>query len=281
MIGPGRLAIVSLLAIPVLLLLPQIPSCAMAHASREGRVLDANGKGIPSAAVIATANLRCSASSLVESHTATRTEYRIVTHTNDEGQYTVPSNWFRLDLAHLLPWAALQCDQTWNVDAFKLGYVSDLDAQLWARTDIHGLPVAYELSTAKGHTSATWKSLSVEVGSIVLIPRELSLRESAVYYANVLKSGGFVEDQEPTQDELKAKSQGVEYFAGQICALQPSDPIDWVDSLHVFVTHRNIFIRSLKKQEPDVLRLAGESGKPPVFRASSICSALRAAGDSI
>lgn len=256
-----------------ILYLPVIPGCVMSHTTKAGRVVDAaTGKGVSDAAVIATSNMTCSGGGFVESRTSMDTEYRIVAHSNKDGSYVIASTWSDVDFVHFFGLGA--CHEAWTLKAFKLGYVSSDDATEWAPETPAGVGSMSRLAV-EGHPNATWLLVSAHVEPIVLNAHPLPVGDAAKYYANVIKSGGFPQPDQPNDDEIRMRLDAGSYFEDQICRLNPDDRLDWGDDMSVFVSDHIAFVRQLDRMEPSAFEVARQTGRPSVFRAGTICAAMR------
>ena len=261
-------------AIALIFYLPGLPSCVMSHTGKIGKVVEgSSGRGVPDAAVIATAYLTCSGSFGVESRTSTETEYRVVAHTDSEGRYVVPSTWFDLDFAHFVPFLGA-CHEVWTLKPFKLGYVSLDDEKLWVKDRID-LPPLPPMFADKGRPAALWLLLFARIEPLVIDLHPLAVGDAAHYYTNVIKSGGFPDSNTLTPDEARMRKDAGQYFANQVCRLDPDDPLDWGASMEVFVSDRFWFIKKIGNVEPTAFEISLQHGKPAVFKARTICNAMR------
>lgn len=247
----------------------------MAHVGKRGRVVDASGNGVSQAAVIATAKMTCSGSFGPETRTSTETEYRVVTVTDEKGTYAVPSTWYDLNVAHLFPFSG-GCSEHWTLTAFKLGYVLSDDEWLWARRDISNPPVLPPLFSSEGRPSALWLVLFARVDPIQLDAHELPLGDEAKYSKNVLNSGGFPDNpRRPTRNELSMRRTAAAHFSAGVCGLDPDDRIDWGATMSQFAQDDLAFLGTLDGLDPEGFEISRQHGGLPVFRAGTICEAMR------
>jgi hypothetical protein len=254
--------------------LPGIPGCVMSHTTKAGSVVDpATGRGVADAAVIATSNMTCSGGGFVESRTSTDTEYRIVAHSDEDGSYVIPSTWSDVGFVHLFGFLGA-CHEAWTLKPFKLGYVSSDDAKEWARETPIGVGSMSRLAV-EGHPNATWLLMSARVEPIALNAHPLPVGDAARYYSSVIGSGGFPQPDQPNDDEIRMRLDAGSYFEEQLCRLNPDDEIDWGDDMRFFVSNRIGFVRQLDRMEPAAFEVSRQTGKPSVFKAKTICDAMR------
>jgi hypothetical protein len=162
----------------------------------------------------------------------------------------------------------------WTLKPFKLGYVASDDAKAWALETPDGVGPMARL-VVEGHPYATWLVTSARLEPVVLNAYPLPAGDAARYHASVIRSGGFPQPEQPNDDEIRMRLNAGSYFEDQICRLDPDDRLDWSDDISVFVSNRIGFVRQLDRMEPAAFEVSRRTGKPPVFKAKTICDAMQ------
>ena len=265
-----------ILGVLALFYLPLVPGCIMAHAPKSGRIVDeTTGKGIPNAFVIVAAEMTNSGGTPWESHTATDTEYRVVVHTDSDGNYWIPNTWLHLDFAHFYPFFGSHRER-WVLTAFKPGYVIADDERNWDEIPPNA---PYYLQSARFNASAHppaayWLGLFVKVEPLLMHETTLSIGDSARYYGSVIGTGQFGIKREWTTDELSMRDASTLFFLPRICALDPEQEIDWGHNIGAFVIDPKKYRNRWHELDPSGFERASQTGKDR-SKAKYVCEAMK------
>lgn len=237
----------------------------MANMPKSGRLVDeSTGKGVPDATVIASAIFNAEN----PIHGSARDEpYRVLTTTDEDGRYYIPSTWGHLRLA--LP--GMDARERWIITAYKPGYVVAADDEDLRKFRQSGLNKFRPKSTTFS-PAATWLGFWVQVDPIALRRVELSLKEAVTYYRDVLGAGLYVENARDDA-EVALRAQAYATFEPMICGLEQDDIVDQNTggAFASFAFNSVKFVLALRSMEPDGF---GDASTHPVFHAGSVCQAL-------
>lgn len=268
--------------------LPQLPGCLTAHASKFGRVVDADtGKGMAGIIVIASADISTSGGApfFPETLSSFTTEYRVVTTTDKDGKYWIHSTWIQSDLRHFLPLFG-DFDQEWHVIAFRPGYVMDRDyeyVQKISRRD------SYDQSIISGgHPSVSlWLGALIKLKTTKLIPTDMTVQLATAYYDSLLNvADGNAKIDRNDVDERRMASQSYHYFLPKYCSRPENDSLDMASSW--LMPSPSIYLNVLRNLEPENFQelhfKVYEQWPTPKYRskfkAGDICTAMKAAGET-
>ncbi len=238
----------------------QIPGCMMANTPKFGRIVDATGKGMADVAVIALGHFR--ADSFHGS--AAGYSYRIVTRTDVEGNYWIPSTWTHIRFA--LP--GMDAQSGWYITAFKPGYAIAADIPAFGKLD-KVVPASLADSPA-----AFWLGLAIRVRPIEIRPVTLSLEEAAGYYGNIA-SLGWTFANNLNKEEVALRKDGANYFTPRVCALDPEQQIGWGSNMAAFAQDPLSFDKEIDRLDPDWLKEPVVGYRYPHFHAKTICNSLK------
>lgn len=253
----------------LLLFLPQIPGCVMANTPKTGRVIDAaTGKGLAHVAVIAAAEFN--AQNLIHG-TNSSCRYRIIAYTDADGSYWIHNTW--LDLAFGLPGTDPRL--RWVVTAFKPGYAIEGDEGAWT-FDEYGAAKKWPASVIWS-PSSWWLGVVVRVNPIRMTPVQLSLKEAAVYYGNIISAGACNSAMPLSVEERELRKTGYDIFLPKVCEMPPDTEMDMTeaDAFSAFTYHIERSDVSLRRLEPSGFQ---DLYRHPVFHAGNVCQSLIAGG---
>jgi hypothetical protein len=264
------------LALVGLIYLPSVPSYIMTHSSKVGRVVDTiTGKGLSGVAVIAAAEVTSSATFSPETRTATETEYRVIVRTDSDGNYQIPGTWFHLNFSHLIPFFGTTTER-WMLTAFKPGYVLTDDEASWNSQKQNDQHQYVTHNSILNNPPSQWKGNNVRVEPIMMNQAQLTIADAARYYGTVARLGSIGTWKGLSGEDILLRKTGNDFFLPRICNLDPQEEIDWADYMNAFVLDDRVFLRKLDQLEPNSLKISGEQGKPAIFRADTVCEAMKA-----
>jgi hypothetical protein len=244
---------------------PQIPGCVMANSAKRGRVVDAKtGEGMTGVFVIASAAYY--AQGLVHGSTQGN-PYRIVTQTDADGHFHIPSTWSSSQLS--LPW--LDSRERWIVTAFKPGYVIEDDLASLGKFDRYGAPTANPNSISRS-PDAAWLGLYVEVTPIRLVETKMTDKD-AVHYFKSTAGFGLIASDRFAPEEVALRRVAHDVYSSSICDRDPESTVDAYEGL----AYTNIAYDRVKfRQKLRQLDPAGfaDGYQSPKFHARSICAAI-------
>ncbi len=259
--------VIGLLWLPFL---PQVPGCTMANMPKVGRIVDATtGKGMPDVTVIAAAHFFSQAAFSSNAYSP----YRIITHTDSNGYYWIPSTWAYLAFA--MPWQEPRL--TWVVTAFKPDYAIVGDEKAWSEFDKFGAPVYLPRSTGVS-PPALWLGWIIKVNPIRMTPIQLNLKETAVYYAQVKSVGRGLNWNDP--EEIAIRKEGYDFFLPKACSIDPVEIMDSTEAgaIMEFAVNLDSAYQRLKELEPETI--GKEIYARPKYKAGSICQVMYAGGEA-
>jgi len=249
--------------IPVSLIMlfgTQIPGCVMSNTPKFGKIIDATtGKGMPDVAVIALGHFF--AQNPIHGSRAGYV-YRLVVHTDENGNYHFPSTWSRVQVG--LPGSGATA--TWFITALKPGYAI-------ADDDFTQLKVSEPTSLAVS-PAAWWLGAAIKVDPIKMRPVEPTLDQAAGYYGYIASVGLLFADTRG-QEEVALRRAGAEYFLPRICALDEEE-VGWGGAMGVFAHSRVEFDNEINRLDPDWLKKPNSEGYYlPRHHAKNVCNALK------
>ena len=250
--------------------LPQLPTYVMVNAPKTGRVVDSTtGRGLPNVTVVAAATYN--ASGLIHG-SAYLTLYRIITTTDADGNFEIPSTWTSFGIG--IP--GTDARERWFITAIKLGYVLERDQSALSKFDEYGAPAEIPSSIAES-PPATWLGYRVRVDPLRMKPMSLSLKEAAVYYSSLKGVGGFAVGN--PKDEASLRTLGAEWFLPQVCELDTDEVMDMTTGgkLVMFSTNPDESAKRLRQLEPSGF---GDLQQHTILHAGNVCSAMKAGGDA-
>lgn len=261
-----RWIVFGLLVIPFL---PQVPSCVMANSAKSGRIVDVTtGQGIPDVAVIAAANHYAAG----PNGNGGDNTYRVITHTDANGNYWIPSQWVHLFVT--LPYG--NSHHTWLISGFKPGYAFVGDDAAWTEYRDDGQPRYWPKSV--GITPpATWFGLFVRVEPLEMRPVQLPLRDAALYYKSILVTGNGSGEIWNRPEEVAVRKVAYDIFMPKVCALPPDTAMnEWeVGAYETFVRNPSAYNRAIRKSERKAMDQALVNSKLAVFQARNVCIAMK------
>ena len=198
--------------------MPQIPARMATHMPKTGLVIDTEtGKPMPHVIVIASG--WSSQGGVLVGNGGYSTLYRIVTYTDDEGRYEIPSTW--LDMVLWVPGFSPRVG--WVVTVFQTGYAVEGDERAW-EADSEGMMFRRAASGLVTPSYAN-KGSFIEVDPIKMYKPTLTLKEAAHYYSD-LKGVGFsyFASQEP--GDVAIRKMGYALFSPWVCSLDSHAELD-------------------------------------------------------
>ena len=198
--------------------MPQIPARMATHMPKTGLVIDTE-TGRPMPHVIVIASGWSSQGGVLVGNGGYSTLYRIVTYTDDEGRYEIPSTW--LDMVLWVPGFSPRVG--WVVTVFQTGYAVVGDERAW-EADSRGEMNRQALSGLVT-PSYSYKGSFIEVDPIKMYKPTLTLKEAGHYYSD-LKGVGFPYFASEEPGDLAIRKMGYALFAPWVCSLDPDTELD-------------------------------------------------------
>jgi hypothetical protein len=260
---------------PILLLLApaslNILFNSKAYSAKEGRVIDtATGNGMPNVAVIAVANFF--GANLVHGSTQA-TLYRVITHTDADGNYRIPSKW-----GELVWWfpsiPGTAPDIRWIITVFQPGYAVIGDDRALEYYE-HG-EGAMDPNSVWLSPPATWLGTTTRVEPIKVHSVQISLKQTARYAQRIMGAGESVESRN-SPEELALRKLGNQVFLPQVCALDPEATMDPTEA-GALTAFGYDFVQSngrLGELEPSGRQ---DAYPHPIFHTRNVCEAMKAGG---
>lgn len=239
----------------------QIPGCMMANTPKFGRIVDVTGKGVSNIAVIAHGEFGAERynGGLTREYT-----YRVVTHTDADGNYWIPSTWTHIRFA--LP--GMDAQSRWYITALKPGYAIATDIPAIGKLD--KIPP----KSLADSPSALWLGLAIRVEPIEMRPVTLSLEAASGYYGHIA-SLGWTFPNNSNKEEIALRRDGANYFTPRICALDPEQQIGWGSNMAAFAQDPLSFDKEIDRLDPDWLKEPVVGYRYPHFHAKTICNSLK------
>jgi hypothetical protein len=233
----------------------------MSNTPKFGKIIDTTtGKGMPGVLVIALGHFR--ADNPIHGSRAGYV-YRVVTRTDEGGNYRVPNTWSHIQVG--LPGTGATA--TWFITAFKPGYAIASD-------DLTHLKDYVPTSTAES-PAAWWLGVVTWVEPIKMHAVELTLPQSAGYYGYIASTGWQDYASLSRPDEIALRKTGADYFLPKICALDPEEEIGWGSNIAPFAGDHIWFDKEIDRLDPDWLKKPTAEGYMiPRHHAKNICNAL-------
>jgi len=265
-----------ILGLLALFYLPLIPGCIMVHAPKSGRIVDeATGKGIPNAFVIAAGVMICSGSGFIEAHTSAESEYRVVVHTDDDGNYWLPNKWLHLTFDHFYPFFG-SCNEKWKLTAFKPGYVVSDDERIWAAVPPNARNGAH-FKPRFNHPSSYWLGLFVKVEPLLMHEKKMDVGDASKYYSDLIElTGSPPIKPERTTDELALRDASAAFFLPKVCALDPEEVIDLGPHMAAFINDSDKYVDIWNSLDHGVNYGKGGKQEYP-SKAKYVCEAMKLA----
>jgi hypothetical protein len=198
--------------------MPQMPARMATHMAKTGLVIDTEtGKPMPNVIVIASG--WSSQGGVLVGNGGYSTLYRIVTTTDAEGRYHIPTTW--LDMS---PWVPGFYPRVgWVVTVFQTGYAVVGDERAW-EADSRGM-MDRQAASGLVTPSYSYKGSFIEVDPIRMYKPTLTLKEAGHYYSD-LKGVGFPYFASEEPGDLAIRKMGYALFAPWVCSLDPDTELD-------------------------------------------------------
>jgi hypothetical protein len=243
------------------------------YGAKDGRVIDADsGKGISGARVIsvATANSRNAV------HGGSyETLFRVVETTDVNGNYSIPSQWSHVTI-WFPPIPGTGPDVRWTLTVLYPGYVTVGDENTWEKFDRFGNPVY--LARSVEHPPAV-SELGAHINDILLKKANLTLKQTALYYRQILVRGlrlEFMKDPE----EINLRKMAMHSLSDFVCTADPNSVLGYatMEGVVSFVSDVAKFAAISEKWKPTPW--PAEMYQYPMYPAADLCSALKQTGNS-
>lgn len=260
------LALGFILLLVALPFLSQLPDRVIAHMPKKGVVIDSEtGQPMPNVIVIAAG--WAFQGPIFFGPSGTINVYRIITYTDSEGRFRIPSTWSGLR------WGFPGTDHhyRWAVTAFKPGYAIVGDEIAWQfRED--GSIRSSPPSTVLPPKHSFW-GLFVEIEPIQMFKPTLNLKEAAVYYSRIRYFAPPPLPPLGPEDEA-LRQQGYSLLAPWVCAIDPQERLDkeTLSGVRSFAADRSRVSALLEELDP--LQAHMEIYQHPMFKAETICKII-------
>ena len=213
-----RFAFLIFVLLLLFLIVPLIPDRIVVHMPKTGIVVDSEtGRPMPHVIVIAAG--WTSGGPVLVGPGGYSDLYRIVTFTDENGRYRIPSTWNEI----ITGGPSFGSRTGWVVTVFKPGYAVVGDEKGWEfRSDGSSL---YRPKSVAVSPDFAYRGFDIEVAPIMMFKPTLNLKEASVYYSNVKEVGGsYFASTEP--GDLAIRQQGYALFAPWVCSLDPQFELD-------------------------------------------------------
>lgn len=261
-----RFALLVLLLPILFLIVPLFPDRIVVHMPKTGVVIDSEtGRPMPHVIVIAAG--WTSHGPVLFGPGGYSDLYRIVTYTDEDGRYRIPSTWSEIITGAL----GFGTRSGWVVTVFKPGYAIVGDEKGW-EFDKDGSSRFRPKSVAVAPDFA-YRAIDIEVAPIRMFKPTLKLKEAAVYYSSIEGVGAtYFGSTEP--GDLAIRQQGYALFAPWVCALDPESDLDrlTLDTLRGFAIDPIESGALLKSLDP--LQAHSESYQHPKYKAAIVCKII-------
>jgi len=240
------------------------------YAAKEGFVLDRDGKGIPDVAVIATAQFDVRYPLEGSAHDVL---YRFIVHTDASGKYRVPSAWSEaLRFFPAVPGVVPRV--SWILTAFKPGLVivGDVPA-LIADSDGRQRFQPDSISFPPSVSGGPW---GLNVVSIRMEQANMTARQAAFYYGDIVAAFGWVHDAQFAPQEVAMRKDGYDFFVPLVCNAPANQKMDW-DPIG-FAYDRARALTAIEHAEPTDWNAAYSHPSLAQKTAGTICSAMSGPG---
>ncbi|MBX3698900.1 MAG: hypothetical protein KC587_17900 [Nitrospira sp.] len=230
----------------IAMFLPQVPGFTVTHMAKTGLVVDSEtGKPMPNVIVIASG--WASQGPVFFGQASYNQLYRIVTRTDSEGRYRIPSNWDNWTIAA----PGFDYQMGWAITVFKTGYAVVGDDEAWS-FDGYGRANHFPLSGLVVPKFSV-RGGFVEVEPIKVYKPTLSLDEAAVYYSGI-KNVGHPHPLSTEVGDIEIRTEGYDLLAPWVCSTDPSAEVSWsaVASLMGFSANRHEAFKLFEKLDPGV-----------------------------
>lgn len=261
--------------------LPQLPGCARAFAPKDGRVVDPSGHGIPDVTIIAFAKL-LDGSPMA----AGQGIYRIMTKTNDNGEFHLPNTWgIAMDEDPIRPpWFRTRIH--WLVTAIKPGFAFAGDDLVWSDYDERGNPRYLPPSTVDT-PAASGNFFGMTIEPLSLRPVDFTVAQAADYYLAIFGIGALGHYVGDRRDDSGLRFKITHFLRPRVCDMNSSELMAerTVSALAILSLDEQRVLSKLQKLEPEgfdarsMTPVLVDSYTNYHFRAANVCVALNAAGE--
>lgn len=263
-------------AVAVFVLL-QLPGYLMARVPKSGRVVDSTtGKGIPDATVIAWATFSA-CGGVVESRCSSTTEYRLLTRTDQDGNYWIRNNYLS-GIMPLIPIVLSDRRESWQITVIKPGYAVVGDHVAWTYLDRLGNARLYPPSTSDEPPPASSFVLFARVDPIPMYRVDLDLKQSSLYFAGLLRGGSGRVDQdmwnEPEETALRQHLYAP--LQASVCGQPAATELDYgtFSALLILAPDGTAFLAKAKQLDPNLMKDPSPERK---YKAAIVCDEMKAA----
>lgn len=208
------LAVTSLLV--VIAFLPQIRGCVAADSPKVGRVVGADGRGMPGVTVIASAHFYADG---LLGGAASNYPYRYVTRTDASGAFYIPPQW---SARAALP--GTNAREDWLVTALEPGYALVGDEIAWEGFDAKGRPKYFPPSTGLSPGVAS-EGFEIRLDPLRMRRVDLTLEQFATYYRNIQGLGDPWMGATIAPEDADLRRRVSDFLTPKICALSGTDPV--------------------------------------------------------
>ena len=246
--------------------MPQMSARIATHMAKTGLVIDTEtGKPMPHVIVIASG--WSSQGGVVVGEGSYQKLYRIVSYTDADGRYLIPSTWH--DMSIWLP--GFDSRVGWAITVFHTGYAVVGDERAW-EADKKGMMYVPAKST-NVIPPFSYKGSRIEVDSIKMYKPTLTLKEAATYYSKI-KAMGSQDFASQKPGDVAIRRQGYALFAPWVCALDPNTELDrWTTNVTLGFAEDPINANVLRKALAPIDDHLDTYGAPPT-KAGVVCEIM-------
>jgi hypothetical protein len=248
------------------LLLTNLP----AFMPKTGRIVDgATGNGIPDIPVIAIGS---SGGMNFFGGGNYHQLYRILTRTDANGTYRIPSTWRSAPYWSGLPGTRPQVN--WAITAFKIGYAVVGDDDAWLSDDRGSFPL--QPRSTEFSPKAIVGLLTVDVNPIAMRHIDLTDAQAANYYSDIIYAQGTLTfEYKMKPEEIALRRVAFDFFMPRLCGSDPEERVTW--SPAAFLDDDLKYIHEIKRIESEAEKKSPGHGKDIAKLVKNECAALMAA----
>ena len=246
--------------------MPQMSARIATHMAKTGLVIDAETSK-PMQHVIVIASGWSSQGGVLVGNGGYSTLYRIVTYTDAEGRYRIPTTWL-----HMVPWVPGFYPRVgWVVTVFRPGYAVLGDEQAWEENK-KGL-MLFPAASGLVVPPHSYKGTYIEVDPIKMYKPTLTLKEAASYYGKI-KSTGSPSFASKEPGDVAIRRAGYALIAPWVCALNANSELERSIANATFEFAEDpIKSVELEKQLAPIGNHFDILGAPPV-KAGNVCKII-------
>lgn len=261
-----RVTLIFVSLLVLVAILPLIPDRIVVHMPKTGVVIDEE-TGKPMSNVIVIAAAWTSHGPVLFGPGGYADLYRIVTFTDEEGRYRIPSTWSEIVTGP--PTYGTQ--NGWEVTVFMPGYAVVGDEKGWQfRED--GSPI-YKPRSTFAMPEFSYRGTFIEVAPLRMFKPTLNLKEAAFYYSEIKGVGApFFASTEP--GDIAIRQQGYALLAPWVCSMDPQTDLDRSTMGVGSVFSMDPINAIALSKQLDPLQSSSDAQQHPQYKAGIVCKII-------